>query len=91
MPERDPAMVPDEHGGLDVRAGLDSDGDGRPDTVLTWGDGSLLLHTDLDGDGFADQVLGIGPDGAVRAGAAPAVPEPDADADADPMIVVWEP
>jgi hypothetical protein len=46
---------------------MDTDGDGRGDTVLTEHDGELLLHTDLDGDGLADQVLSIAADAAVHA------------------------
>lgn len=70
--QRIPAEVPDDHigaevpGAVDVRVGVDTDGDTRPDTVLTGCGGELLIHTDLDGDGFADQVLGIGIDGTVR-------------------------
>ena len=50
-----------EDGRIDVRAGVDTDGDGRADTPPHRAtDGDLLLHTDLDGDGLADQVLRIG-------------------------------
>jgi hypothetical protein len=60
----DPGRVPDD--ALDVGAGLDTDGDGAPDTLVT-GDGiDLVVAIDLDGDRFADQVLRIGPDAAVR-------------------------
>lgn len=86
--EHSPASVPDEP--LDIRSGLDTDGDARPDTLLTTSGGEMLIHTDLDGDGFADQVLGIAVDGSVHVRAAGA--EPDADAAlADPVITVWEP
>jgi hypothetical protein len=61
---RRPGAVPDEP--VDVRAGHDTDRDGRPDTVLDVDGPDLLVHTDLDGDGLADQVLRIGPDGEVR-------------------------
>ena len=78
----DPAAVPDDPATpLDVRAGLDTDGDERPDTVLTRTVAELLIHTDLDGDGFADRVLGIGPDGTVRDAGSP-LPE---------YAIVWEP
>jgi hypothetical protein len=60
----DPGRVPDV--ALDVGAGFDTDGDGAPDTLVT-GDGiDLVVAIDLDGDRFADQVLRIGPDAAVR-------------------------
>ncbi|HET6259994.1 hypothetical protein [Pseudonocardia sp.] len=70
--ERRPGRVPDEGGpvdiahGFDVTAGFDTDGDGRSDTAVTDDGVDLVLLTDLDGDGFADQVLRIGPDGVVR-------------------------
>ena len=51
--------------GIDVTGGLDTDADGRADTVVTSDGADLVLHTDLDGDGLADQVLHIGPDGTV--------------------------
>jgi hypothetical protein len=73
---RHPALVPDDDGLLagpapaagsfDVSGGLDTDGDGRPDTVATDDGVDLVLLTDLDGDGFADQILRIGPDAVVR-------------------------
>ncbi len=50
----------------DVRRGADTDGDGRPDTLLTAEGADLLVLTDLDGDGLADRVLRIGPDAAVH-------------------------
>lgn len=51
---------------VDVTWGFDTDTDGLPDTVVA-GDGiDLVLHTDLDGDGYADRVLRIGPDGVAR-------------------------
>jgi len=107
---RSPASVPDADvpaldlgavtagAGADIRGGMDSDGDTRPDTILTEHCGELLVHTDLDGDGFADRVLGIGLDGTVRelapgstvgASEAPRCGEPN-----DPSelaIIVWEP
>jgi hypothetical protein len=51
---------------LSVADGVDTDADGRPDTIVS-GDGvDLILCTDLDGDGYADRVLRIGPDGVAR-------------------------
>jgi hypothetical protein len=50
----------------DVRHGLDTDVDGQPDTVLTVDGADLLVASDLDGDGLADRVLRIGPDGSVH-------------------------
>lgn len=65
-----PGQVPDDEPPLDapvdVSAGVDTDGDGRPDTVVTDDGVDLIVHTDLDGDGIADQVLRIGPTGIVR-------------------------
>lgn len=87
MPEPStPASVADEFA-VDVRSGFDTDRDQRPDTVLTEHLGELRIHTDLDGDGFADQVLGIGPDAAVRELAR----EPTVPAPADVEITFWEP
>ena len=67
-PARHPAAVPDE--GVDERTyvlgGVDTDGDGRPDTLLVVDGPDLLVRTDLDGDGLADRTLWIGPDGSVR-------------------------
>ena len=60
---RRPGQVP---AGPDVTGGLDSDLDGRPDTIVTSDGEDLVLATDLDGDGFADQILRIGADGVVR-------------------------
>jgi hypothetical protein len=48
-----------------VRSGVDTDGDGRPDTLLTDDGVDLLVYSDLDGDGLADRLLRIGPDGTV--------------------------
>jgi hypothetical protein len=70
-PGRHPGLVPDDDapadvsGGFDVSGGLDTDGDGRADTTVTCDGVDLVLLTDLDGNGFADQILRIGPDGAV--------------------------
>jgi hypothetical protein len=61
--ERDPGAVPDD---ADVRAGVDTDGDGHPDTVLAADGADLLVRTDLDGDALADRVLRIGPDATVH-------------------------
>ncbi|WP_219418725.1 hypothetical protein [Pseudonocardia nigra] len=69
--ERRPGDVPD-----DVTGGFDTDGDGTPDTLVTDDGVDLILLTDLDGDGFADRALRIGPDGVVR--------EADVDPDPDP-------
>jgi hypothetical protein len=74
---RRPGAIPD-HGadgelgvdldrpGTDGRPGMDTDGDGRPDTLLTADGPDLLVLTDLDGDGLADRVLRIDPDGSVH-------------------------
>lgn len=77
-----PACVPDAHDGearvwgpghtgarptrTDGMDAVDTDADGRPDTIVTDDGFDLVLHTDLDGDGLADQVLRIGPDGVAR-------------------------
>jgi hypothetical protein len=45
---------------------IDTDGDGRPDTLLTVDGIDLVVAIDLDGDRFADQVLRIGPDAGIR-------------------------
>jgi hypothetical protein len=58
---RRPGLV----GGIDVTGGLDTDGDGRPDTAVVADGPDLVLCTDLDGDALADQVLHIGRDGSV--------------------------
>jgi hypothetical protein len=60
----EPGRVPDD--ALDVGAGFDTDGDGRPDTAVTVDGIDLVVAIDLDGDRFADQVLRIGPDAVVR-------------------------
>jgi hypothetical protein len=62
----DPSKVPDLDVAIDVGAGFDTDGDGRPDTVLDSDGIDLVVAIDLDGDRFADQVLRIGPDAVVR-------------------------
>ena len=83
---RHPAAVPDEDRAApdgagfgraavdgvpaDLRGGADTDGDGHPDTLLTADGPDLLVLSDLDGDGLADRVLRIGPDGAVHGVAA---------------------
>ena len=72
--DRRPGAVPDraddgsgDLDGADVARGVDTDADGRPDTLLTSDGTDLLVLTDLDGDGLADRVLRIGPDGSVHA------------------------
>lgn len=90
MDERRPGRVPDDAGaaglgaatfgaagfGADVSSGFDTDRDGCPDTAVTDDGVDLVLLTDLDGDGFADRVLRIGPDGVVREVGEPGVIEP---------------
>lgn len=72
-----PGRVPDEPvEPTVVIGGFDTDGDGRTDTVIGDDGVDLLLSTDLDGDGFADQVLRIGPDGVVRDASPAPMPEP---------------
>jgi hypothetical protein len=61
---QNPAGVPDEF--LDIGTGFDTDGNGMPDTAVTVDGIDLVVAIDLDGDGFADQVLRIGPDAVVR-------------------------
>ncbi|TWF77570.1 hypothetical protein FHX44_113482 [Pseudonocardia hierapolitana] len=60
----EPGRVPDE--AFDVGTGFDTDGDGRPDTLVTVDGIDLVVAIDIDGDRFADQVLRIGPDAVVR-------------------------
>jgi hypothetical protein len=60
----EPGRVPDE--GPEVGGGFDTDGDGRPDTLVTVDGIDLVVAIDVDGDRFADQVLRIGPDAVVR-------------------------
>jgi hypothetical protein len=74
--DRRPEAVPDDEAAsdgtaldetaADVRGGADTDGDRHPDTLLTTDGADLLVLTDLDGDGLADRVLRIGPDGSVH-------------------------
>jgi hypothetical protein len=61
---QDPGGVPDEF--LDIGTGFDTDSNGMPDTAVTVDGIDLVVAIDLDGDGFADQVLRIGPDAVVR-------------------------
>jgi hypothetical protein len=69
----DPLLDPLLDPVLDPVLDIDTDGDGVPDTAVTSDGVDLMLLTDLDGDRFADQVLRIGPEGAVReAGPQPA-------------------
>ena len=66
-PVRRPGAVPDDvFDVFDVLDGIDTDGDGVPDTVLTADGADLLVRTDLDTDGLVDRVLRIGLDGVVR-------------------------
>ena len=62
---RRPGAVPDLPDGL--AGGIDTDGDGVPDTVLSADGADLLVRTDLDVDGVVDRVVRIGLDGVVRA------------------------
>jgi hypothetical protein len=75
---QDPSHVPDldvvVDAPIDVSAGFDTDGDGRPDTVLDTDGIDLVVAIDLEGDRFADQVLRIGPDAVVREVAAADAP-----------------
>ena len=71
--DRRPGAVPDDDGVIGVGWYADTDADGAPDTRLTADGADLLVLTDLDGDGLADRVLRIGPDGAVHPGLVPAV------------------
>jgi hypothetical protein len=83
---RRPGLVPAGPGDadlLDVSAGIDTDADGRPDTLVTDDGVDLVLATDLDGDGIADQVLRVGPNGVVRE----AVPQFPAAADPGDALV----
>jgi hypothetical protein len=84
--DRRPEAVPDGEAAsdgtafeaADVGGGADTDGDRHVDTLLTSDGADLLVLTDLDGDGLADRVLRIGPDGAVHAVLMhPAVTHPD--------------
>ncbi len=62
----DPADAPRDPGcAPQVGAGLDSDRDGRPDSVFTTDGDDLLLHTDMDADGLADRSLRLHPDGTI--------------------------
>ena len=56
----EPGRVPD------VGDGFDTDGDGAPDTAVSVDGIDLVVAIDVDGDGFADQVLRIGRDATVR-------------------------
>jgi hypothetical protein len=50
----------------DVAGAVDTDADGRPDTLVRDDGVDLILLTDLDGDGYAERMLRIGPDGSAR-------------------------
>jgi hypothetical protein len=49
-----------------VAGGLDTDSDGVADTTVVDDGADLLVTTDLDGDGVADQVLRLVAGGTVR-------------------------
>lgn len=77
MAERRPGRVPDNDPDADPlpagpdrfdlnRPDIDTDRDGRADTMVTTDGVDLILLTDLDGDGHVDQLLRIGPDGLAR-------------------------
>lgn len=57
---------PGADGRIEVSAGVDTDLDGRPDTLLIPDRPELLLAVDLDRDILADVVLEIGVDAVVR-------------------------
>lgn len=78
----DPAGSP-----ASVADGVDTDADGMPDTVVRADGIDLVLLTDLDGDGYADRVLRIGPDGIARE-VGPRWSTPDA-LDGDPLAGGW--
>jgi hypothetical protein len=65
---RRPGDVPDEPDPWRpaVAGGLDTDDDGVADTTVVDDGADLLVATDLDGDGIADQVLRMVADGTVR-------------------------
>lgn len=65
-PLRWPGHVPDE-----PALTLDTDGDGLLDTAVTDDGVDLVVLTDLDADGLADQVIRIGPDGVAHLAEAP--------------------
>ncbi len=50
---------------IDVRSGLDTDGDQVPDTVILTEGELLRLAADTDRDGLADVIVEIGPDAGV--------------------------
>lgn len=57
--------VPDDDR-IDMRAGVDTDGDSVPDT-LVYAEGELLrLAADTNRDGLADVIVEIGPDASVH-------------------------
>src|SRR5690349_8128567 len=62
-PVHEPRDVPDVEAAPLV---LDTDGDGRPDTSLVDDGIDLVFGTDLDADGVVDQILRLGPDGAIH-------------------------
>lgn len=55
---------PDDRDRIPIRNGVDTDLDGRPDTVLLPDPVELALLADTDDDGLADLFIRIGPDGA---------------------------
>ncbi|HEY9413918.1 MAG TPA: hypothetical protein VIQ30_04100 [Pseudonocardia sp.] len=50
---------------IDVTSGVDTDRDGRGDTLPLPSARELLLAVDTDRDGFADLIIEIGPDAVV--------------------------
>ncbi|MBB6379466.1 hypothetical protein BKA01_006741 [Pseudonocardia eucalypti] len=54
---------PDGPDRISVRDGLDTDHDGRPDTVAFRLGEDPAVAADTDGDGYADLIIRFGPDG----------------------------
>ncbi|MDN5859386.1 MAG: hypothetical protein L0H84_12260 [Pseudonocardia sp.] len=65
---RGPWDIPDDADVFepDFSVGIDTDADGVPDTVVVDDGFDLLVATDLDGDGVADQLLRLPPDGSIH-------------------------
>lgn len=51
---------------IDVRSGVDTDGDGVPDTLVSTEGELLRIAADTDRDGLADVIVEIGPDASVH-------------------------